>query len=102
MVVGEVLDGPGLIEDQKDAFVIAGSPLLGELTKRHGEQLLVYGGQDQPPHLSGSRADEAVEVGPLVASVDSGRRSLTHRSPYPSDERLEAQSGLILGPKSST
>src|SRR5215210_737995 len=43
--------------------------------------------------------DEAVEVGPLVAPLETGGGSLSHRRPYPPCHRFEAQPSLVLGPK---
>src|SRR5215210_2841823 len=89
----------GLIEDQKDAFVLAGSHLLGELPESHREQFLVDRGQDQPVHLSGCGTYEAIEVGPLVPPLDPGYGPLTDRCPYPTHHWLEAQPGFVLGPE---
>jgi hypothetical protein len=73
---------PSLIHHQKYAFVLARSHLPGKLIERHGEQLHVDRGQDQPVHLSALGSHKTVEVGPLVASLEAGNRPLSHRCPY--------------------
>src|SRR5918995_5314899 len=80
-------------------LILASSHLFGELLQSHREQLHIDGGQDQPVNLSALGTNETVEIGPLVASVEPSDGPLSHRSPYPSDQRLEAYSCLVLGPQ---
>jgi hypothetical protein len=49
-------------------------PPFGELAQRHGEQLGVDRGQDQPIHLPAFGAHESIEVGPLVAPLEPSDR----------------------------
>src|SRR5215216_1153205 len=67
---------PSLIHHQKYAFVLAGCHLSGKLPESHREELSVYRGQDQPVHLSALGVHEAVEIGPLVASLEAGYTGL--------------------------
>src|SRR5215218_2787432 len=75
---------PSLIHHQKYAFVLAGCHLSGKLIERYREELGVYRGQDQPVHLSALGVHEAVEIGPLVASLEAGNGSLPYRRPHSS------------------
>src|SRR5215212_3965179 len=79
---------PSLIHHQNYAFVFARSYLPGKLIERHREELGVYRGQDQPVDLSALGVHESVEVDPLVASLEAGNRSPSHRRPYSSNHRL--------------
>src|SRR5215210_313251 len=67
---------PSLIHHQKYALLLAHSHLFGELIERHREQLYIDRGQDQPVHLSALGLHEAVEVGPLVSSLEASTTGL--------------------------
>src|SRR5829696_9452637 len=90
---------PSLIHHQKYALVLARSHHACELIESHREQLHVDRGQDQPVHLSALGPDEAIEIGPFVASLEASNGSLSHRRPHPPYHRLETQATLILGPE---
>src|SRR5215210_1514401 len=74
---------PCLVHHQQDVLVLSGSHLLGEFFEGQRVKLRVDRGQDHPENLPALRMDEAVEVGPLVAPLEAGHGSLSHRSPNP-------------------
>src|SRR5215210_3909057 len=81
-------------------LVLSGShPSFGELAERHREHLDVDRGQDQPENLPALGPHEAINVGPLVASLESSDGSLSRRCPHPPYHRLEAQPSLVLRPE---
>src|SRR5215204_980507 len=90
---------PCLVHHQQDVLVLSGSHLLGEFFESQRVKLGVHRGQDQPEDLPALRTDEAVEVGPLVAPLEAGHGSLSHRSPHTPGHRLEAQPSFVLCPQ---
>src|SRR5215203_949743 len=90
---------PCLVHHQHHVLVLSGSHLPGEFFEGQREKLRVHRGQDHPEDPTALRMDEAVEVGPLVAPLEAGHGSLSHRGPHPPYHRFETQPSLVLGPQ---
>src|SRR5215213_5354581 len=90
---------PCLVHHQKYVLVLSGSHFPGEFFESQRVKLRVDRGQDHPEDLPALRMNEAVEVGPLVASLEASHGSFSHRSPNPPHNRLEPQPSLVLGPQ---
>lgn len=87
-----------LVEDEDDLLALTDCRGLGEGLKRQAKDRGVDRRQDEPERLAIGGPDEAVEVEPLVAGFDLGDRALALGGPDPTQDGLEPEALLVLGP----
>src|SRR5215217_2663744 len=80
-------------------FLPAPTSLANSSSAIENSFTLTVGKISQDTPLRSQAAQNRREVGPLVIPLEVGNGPPSHRRPHPPDHRLEAQSGLVLGPK---
>src|SRR3954465_15119960 len=88
----------GAIQDKDDKSVRAGSDRAGEGRQDRAEHRRVRRVGQEPHHLPGGRADEAMDIEPSEAMVSDRPRTLAPACPDPADDRLEPGAMLVERP----
>ena len=90
---------PGAIQQHQDLLALARTDRLGEFGQRQAKQVGPDRGQQEPPRLARAGADEAIEIGPLLARLHPHDHPLPAPRPDRPQDRLEPHPVLVAAPQ---